>query len=83
MAGLLKFNREFYCVLDHDKEVGCKGVLFFGANQLPYFQIPDHELETFETVWKMFQFEMQTKDDMQLEMLQTMLKRFLILCNMV
>ena len=83
MAGLLKFNREFYCVLDHDKEVGCKGVLFFGANQLPYFQIPDHELETFETVWKMFQFEMQTKDDMQLEMLQTMLKRFLILCTRV
>ena len=82
-ASLIKFNREFYCVLDHDKEVSCKGVLFFGANQLPYFQIPDDELETFETVWKMFQIEMQTKDDMQLEMLQSMLKRFLILCTRI
>lgn len=82
-ASLIKFNREFYCVLDHDKEVSCKGVLFFGANQLPYFQIPDDELETFETVWKMFQLEMQTKDEMQLEMLQTMLKRFLILCTRI
>ena len=82
-ASLIKFNREFYCVLDHDKEVSCKGVLFFGANQLPYFQIPENELETFETVWKMFELEMQTKDEMQLEMLQTMLKRFLILCTRV
>lgn len=82
-ANLIKFNREFYCVLDHDKEVSCKGVLFFGANQLPYFQIPDDELETFETVWKMFQLEMQAKDEMQLEMLQAMLKRFLIICTRV
>lgn len=82
-ASLIKFNREFYCVLDHDKEVSCKGVLFFGANQLPYFQIPDSELETFEAVWKMFQIEMSTHDEMQLEMLQAMLKRFLILCTRV
>lgn len=82
-ASLIKFNREFYCVLDHDKEVSCKGVLFFGANQLPYFQIPENELETFETVWKMFELEMKTEDEMQLEMLQTMLKRFLILCTRI
>lgn len=82
-ACVIKFNREFYCVIDHDAEVGCKGVLFFGANQLPYFQIPDVELEKFETVWKMFQIELETKDEMQLEMLQTMLKRFLILCTRV
>lgn len=80
-ACVLKFNREFYCVLDHDKEVGCKGILFFGANQIPYFQIPNDNIEKFETVWKMFQIEIQTKDDMQLEMLQTMMKRFLILCT--
>lgn len=82
-AFVIKFNREFYCVIDHDAEVGCKGILFFGANQLPNFQIPDNELEKFETVWKMFQLEFETKDEMQLEMLQTMLKRFLILCTRI
>lgn len=82
-ACMIKFNREFYCVLDHDAEVGCKGILFFGANQVPYFQIQNEEIEKFETVWKMFQIEIETKDDMQLEMLQTMLKRFLILCTRV
>lgn len=82
-AFVIKFNREFYCVIDHDAEVGCKGILFFGANQLPNFQIPDNELEKFETVWKMFHLEFETKDEMQLEMLQTMLKRFLILCTRI
>lgn len=82
-ASSIKFNREFYCVLDHDTEVSCKGVLFFGANQLPYFQIPEDELETFKTVWRMFELEMQTKDELQLEMLQAMLKRFLILCTRI
>lgn len=82
-ARFIKFNREFYCVLDHDKEVSCKGILFFGANQLPVFQIPEGEIEKFEVLWKMFQIEMQSKDELQLEMLQTMLKRFIILCTRI
>ncbi|MFN4993786.1 MAG: helix-turn-helix domain-containing protein [Bacteroidota bacterium] len=82
-ARVIKFNREFYCVKDHDSEVSCKGLLFYGANQLPYFQIPDDEMEKFETFWRMFQIEMQSKDDLQLEMLQMMLKRFIILCTRI
>jgi AraC-like DNA-binding protein len=82
-AKTIKFNREFYCVLDHDNEVSCKGLLFFGANQLPLFQIPDEELEKFETLWRMFQIEMESKDELQLEMLQMMLKRFIILCTRI
>jgi AraC-like DNA-binding protein len=63
--------------------VSCKGLLFYGANQLPYFQIPEEEMEKFETFWRMFQIEMQSKDDLQLEMLQMMLKRFIILCTRI
>ena len=76
---LLRFNRPFYCIVDHDKEVSCKGVLFFGASQVPVVSIPEAELETFETLWRMFQIEMQSRDELQFEMLQTMLKRYLIL----
>ncbi len=82
-ARVIKFNREFYCVKDHDSEVSCKGLLFYGANQLPYFQIPEDEIDKFETLWRMFQIEMQSKDDLQLEMLQMMLKRFTILCTRI
>lgn len=80
---VIKFNREFYCVKNHDSEVSCKGLLFYGANQLPYFKIPDDELEKFEIFWKMFEIEMQSKDDLQLEMLQMMLQRFIILCTRI
>lgn len=82
-ARVIKFNREFYCVKDHDSEVSCKGLLFYGANQNPYFQIPEDEMDKFETFWRMFQIEMQSKDDLQLEMLQMMLKRFIILCTRI
>lgn len=79
----IKFNREFYCILDHDREVSCKGILFYGARELPIFQIPANELEKFEVLWKMFEIEMQSKDQLQLEMLQSMLKRFIILCTRI
>lgn len=77
----LRFNRSFYCVIDHDAEVGCKGILFFGASQLPIIQIPNEDKEQFETLWKMFGIEMKSKDRLQIDMLQMMLKRYLILCT--
>jgi hypothetical protein len=29
------FNREFYCIRDHDDEVSCNGFLFFGSSTPP------------------------------------------------
>jgi len=78
---LVRFNRPFYCIKDHDTEVGCKGVLFYGASNVPIIDIPQNELEKFETLWKMFKLEMQSKDKLQIEMLQMMLTRFIILCT--
>lgn len=80
---LVRFNRAFYCIAHHDSEVGCKGILFFGASQFPIITIPDEELEKFEILWKMFAIEMVSKDDLQNDMLQMMLKRLLILCTRV
>lgn len=77
----LRFNRSFYCILDHDQEVGCKGILFFGASQLPIIQIPVEAVDQFETLWNMFTIEMESDDNLQIDMLQMMLKRYLILCT--
>lgn len=78
---LVRFNRAFYCIIDHDSEVGCKGILFFGAAEVPVITIPDEEREKFEVLWRMFALEMGTGDALALEMLQMMLKRLLILCT--
>ncbi|WP_237274459.1 helix-turn-helix domain-containing protein [Tenacibaculum ovolyticum] len=77
----LRFNRPFYCVIDHDTEVGCKGLLFFGASQLPIIKISEKDVLQFETLWTMFRIEMESKDNLQIDMLQMMLKRYLILCT--
>lgn len=77
----LRFNKSFYCVIDNDTEVSCKGVLFYGSTGLPVIQIPDEEIEHFQTLWKMFSLEMQAADYLQIEMLQMMLRRYLILCT--
>lgn len=79
----LRFNRSFYCIIDHDEEVSCNGLLFFGSSQLPIIDIPLEELEHFNLLWKMFCIEMDSKDSLQISMLQMMLKRYLILCTRI
>jgi AraC family transcriptional activator of pobA len=80
VSRFLRFNRSFYCIIDHEHEVSCKGLLFYGASNVPVVTIPDEELEHFKLVWKMFSIEMSSKDNLQMEMLRMMLKRYLILC---
>ncbi len=80
---LLRFNKDFYCVLDHDSEVGCKGILFYGATALPQIKLALPDIEILQSVWKVAKMEIQYKDELQLEMLQMMLKRILILCTRI
>lgn len=80
-AKVLRFNRAFFCILDHDSEVGCKGLLFFGASQVPVISLSEIDTNRFELLWNAFIAEIQTEDVLQLEMLQMMLKRVMILCT--
>jgi AraC-like DNA-binding protein len=76
---ILKFNRNFYCIDNHDSEIGCKGVLFFGASQVPIISLNEENTKKFEVLWGVFMSELASKDNLQIEMLQMLLKRFLIL----
>lgn len=80
-ARVIQFNRAFYCIRDHDNEVSCNGLLFYSPTRSPLLTIPLTEIDKFETLWKMFSLEMETADNLQFEMLQMMLKRFIILCT--
>lgn len=72
------FNREFYCIRDHDHEVSCNGMLFFGSSKPPVITLNDTEIKSFETMLSIFEEEFQTRDHIQGEMLRVMLKRLLI-----
>lgn len=80
---MVRFNRQFYCILHHDSDISCKGVLFFGASQLPIIKLLEADLSKFNTLWSMFEIELESNDELQLDMLQMMLKRYLILCTRI
>ena len=75
------FNREFYCIADHDSEVSCNGILFFGTQALPIISIPEAQEKKFETLYEIFQDEFSTPDKIQGDMLQMLLKRLIIMCT--
>lgn len=72
------FNREFYCIRDHDKEVSCNGMLFFGSSQPTIISLTKKEIASFETMFSVLQEEFEIQDHIQGEMLGVMLKRLLI-----
>lgn len=73
-----QFNREFYCIKDHDKEVGCAGVLFFGNDTIPIISLNENEQHKFNVLHDMFLDEIETEDTIQAEMLRMLLARFII-----
>lgn len=76
-----QFNREFYCIVDHDKEVSCVGFLFYHSQQLMFLQLSAKEIHSLEMMLEVFKDEFETKDTIQAEMLRMMLKRLIIKCT--
>lgn len=74
----LVFNREFYCIRDHDAEVSCNGVLFYGSSQPPVVTLSNLDLKSFDAMFFMFKEEFELQDHIQGEMLRVLLKRLLI-----
>jgi AraC family transcriptional activator of pobA len=78
---VIQFNKSFYCVEKHDRQVGCKGLLFFGASSVPHIQIPQEKLKAFKLLWEVLMMEVdEEEDELKIDMLRILLKRFLILC---
>lgn len=80
---VIRFNRSFYCLDNHDSEIGCKGLLFFGASQVPIINLNEENQAAITLLWTVLEKEFQAKDELQGEMLQMLLKRLLILCTRI
>ena len=72
------FNREFYCINDHDHEVSCYGHLFYGSSQVPIITLCEDDQISFNRLMEVFKEEFEYKDHIQGQMLQMLLKRMLI-----
>jgi len=74
-----QFNKAFYCIKDHDQEVSCAGLLFFGNTHLPIIEIKPEEIRKFKILHDVFLDELDTKDNIQAEMLRMLMARFIII----
>ena len=73
-----QFDREFYCIVDHDKEVSCVGFLFYGAKGPLLLHLDASEQRKFDALLMVFNDEFTTQDTIQGEMLRMLLKRLII-----
>ena len=75
---IYQFNSEFYCIKDHDQEVSCVGILFFGNINIPIIHLNTIEQQKFDTLHDVFIDELETEDNIQAEMLRMLMARFII-----
>lgn len=73
-----QFNREFYCIKDHDKEVSCMGLLFYGNNTTPIITLDSVNQHKLNILHEVFLDELNTVDNIQAEMLRMLMARFII-----
>ncbi len=73
-----QYNRDFYCIVDHDKEVSCVGFLFYGSYGTMLIQPDETEVRKFDLLLEVFKDEFQYRDNIQGEMLRMLLKRLII-----
>lgn len=74
-----QYNRDFYCIIDHDKEVSCVGFLFFGSLGNLFVSLDEEHQSKLDTLKKIFIEEFKTRDAIQTDMLQMLLKRLIII----
>jgi AraC-like DNA-binding protein len=74
-----QFSRDFYCVVDHDKEVSCVGFIFYGPPQKMFIRLEPNDQRHIEMMLQMLQEEFETHDHIQGEMMRVLLKRLIII----
>lgn len=78
-AGIIawQFNREFYCIVDHDSEVSCVGFLFSSTDHL-FVKLNDQAQQKLRLLSDIFIEEFKTPDNIRNEMLLALLKRLVM-----
>jgi AraC family transcriptional activator of pobA len=72
-----QFNREFYCIIDHDSEVSCVGFLFSSTDHL-FIKLNEQARQKLQLLSDVFIEEFKTSDNIQNEILLALLKRLIM-----
>jgi AraC family transcriptional activator of pobA len=74
-----QFNREFYCIVNHDAEVGCVGFIFFGPSPTMFIKLDAVDQDMLYRLLTVFEEEFLSEEDIKAEMLRMLLVRLIIL----
>ena len=74
----LYYNRDFYCVEIHDREVACDGILFHNAYEIPSVRVEGDAGPAVAQVLQAIKQELTHPDSSQEEMLRLLLKQLII-----
>lgn len=75
---LLFYNRDFYCVEIHDKEVACDGILFHNLYEIPVVNLSESQSHQIQQLFFQIQQELREEDSSLEEMLRVLLKQIII-----
>jgi AraC family transcriptional regulator, transcriptional activator of pobA len=78
---LVQYNQDFYCIVQHDKEVSCAGLLFFSPYQNIVLSVDEHWAGRINLLLNIMEEEFGKRDSLQGEMLRVLLKRLIITCT--
>jgi AraC family transcriptional activator of pobA len=73
-----QFNREFYCIVDHDAEVSCAGFLF-GMGDILFISLDGPYQNKLKLLLEILTQELNTPDNIQNDMVAMLLKRLIII----
>lgn len=77
-GALLFYNRDFYCVEIHDKEVACDGILFHNIYEIPVVYLEEAQSAIMQGILAEIKSEMQEEESGMEEMLRILLKQIII-----
>lgn len=78
-----QFNRDFYCIEDHDKEVSCVGFIFYGSDKTMFIQLDTQQQKKLNLLLEVFIEEFGEADDIKEDMLRMLLKRLIIIVTRI
>lgn len=77
-ASFLYYNRDFYCIQIHDKEVACDGLLFHNVFEIPNVELDHAETIIIQSLFNHIKDELEWKESSGEEMIRTYLKQIII-----
>ena len=73
-----QFNREFYCVVNNDAEVGCVGFLFYGLTSTMFISLEEEQIRELHQIQELFEKEFVNDEEIKEPMLRMLLVSLII-----